>query len=197
MNNYMKKYIVGGFILCCIGFIACNSNTQRTSDPVERADSVNEAQNEMISDATDAREATSDFLVKAADCGMAEVAAGKIARDKSVNTDVKAFAAEMIKEHEAVNKEVKSLASRLNIELPATSGEDHQKKIAELGGKEVKNFDKAFMDMMISDHKKTLDLFKDAGEKTLDPDVKAFIIATIPTLESHLARAETVQKTLP
>ncbi len=189
----MKKYIVLGTIVC---LIACNSNTGNTADPVEKADSINEAQQDMVSDVSRAREATSDFLVKAADGGMAEVAAGKIAEDKALSKTVKDFAKEMIKEHEAINSEVKSLASQLNVTLPETSGEDHQKKIADLGGKDTKDFDKEFMDMMVSDHKKTLDLFRDAGEKTLDPDVKAFIIATIPTLESHLGKAETLQKTL-
>lgn len=187
----MKKYIVAGTIVC---LIACNSNPRNTSDPVEKADSINDAQQEMVSDVSRIKETTSDFLVKAADGGMAEVAAGKIAEDKAVSKDVKDFAREMVKDHEAANQKVKSLASRLNITLPATPGEDHQKKIADLGGKKVKDFDKDFMDMMVSDHKKTIDLFRDAGDKDLDPDVKAFVIATLPTLELHLAKAEAIQK---
>lgn len=189
----MKKYFVLGTIVC---LIACNSNTRNTADPVERADSINKAQQDMVSDVSKAREATSDFLVKAADEGMAEVAAAKIAEDKALRKEVKDFAKEIIKEHDSLNSEVKSLASQLSVTLPATAGEDHQKKIADLGGKDTKDFDKEFMDMMVSNHKKTLDLFRDAGEKTLDPEVKAFIIATIPTLASHLAKAETLQKTL-
>jgi len=189
----MKKYIVAGTIVC---LIACNNNPGNTADPVEKADSINDAQQEIVSDVSRTKEATSDFLVKAADGGMAEVAAGKIGEEKAASDVVKDFAREMIKDHEAANKEVKSLASKLNIALPATSGEDHQKKIADLGGKKAKDFDKDFMDMMVSDHKKTIDLFRDASDKALDPDVKAFVIATLPTLESHLAKAEAIQKAL-
>ncbi|MBX3253869.1 MAG: DUF4142 domain-containing protein [Chitinophagaceae bacterium] len=186
----MKTYIITGMIA---GLIACNSSN--TSDPVEKADSINDAKQEIVSDVSRTRENTSDFLVKAADGGLAEVAAGKIGEEKAVSKAVKEFASQMVKDHDAVNNEVKSLASKLNITLPETAGEEHQKRIADLGGKETKSFDKDFIDMMISDHKKTIDLFKDASDDALDPDVKAFIIATIPSLEAHLSKAEAIQKT--
>ncbi len=189
----MKKYIIAGTIIC---FTACNSNTANTADPVERADSINEAQRDMVADDTDVLESASSFLVKAADGGLAEVAAGKIAADKSVNKDVKDFAKEMIRDHEAMNNDVQSLAKKLNITLPASYSEDHQKKIAELGGKTAKEFDKDFIDMMVADHKKMIELFRDASDDNLDPGVRAFVIATVPALEAHLAKAELIQKTL-
>lgn len=49
---------------------------------------------------------------------------------------------------------------------------------------------------MVSEHKKTIDLFRDAGNKPLDPDVKEFIITTLPVLESHLAKAEAIRKAI-
>jgi len=172
---------------------ACNSNT---SGPVEKADSTNEAKQEIVSDVSKAKENTSSFLVQAADGGMAEVAAGKIGEEKAVSKTVKDFASQMVKDHEAVNSKVKSLASKLNITLPETPGEDHQKKIADLSVQKPKDFDKDFIDMMIADHKKTIDLFRDAGDKSVDPDVREFITTTIPTLEAHLAKADALKKVL-
>lgn len=186
----MKTYIITGAI---ITLIACNSNT---SDPVEKADSTNEAKQEIISDASKTNDNTGDFLVKAADGGLAEVAAGKIGEEKATRKAVKDFASQMVKDHDAVNSKVKSLASKLNITLPGAPGEDHQKKIADLAAKKAVDFDKDFIEMMISDHKKTIDLFKDASDKALDPDVKDFIIATIPALEAHLSKAEAIKETI-
>ncbi|MCC6287418.1 MAG: DUF4142 domain-containing protein [Chitinophagaceae bacterium] len=184
----MKTYIVTGAI---ISLIACNSNT---SDPVEKADSTNEAKQETVSDISKTKENTSNFLLKAADGGLAEVAAGKIGEEKATRKAVKDFASQMVKDHTAVNDEVKTLASQLNITLPGAFGEDHQKNIIDLGGKKAKDFDKDFMDMMVTDHKKTIDLFRDASDDDINADVKSFIIATIPKLEAHLAKADSLQK---
>lgn len=186
----MKLYLITGAL---ISLIACNSST---SDPVEKADSTNEIKQEIVSDVSKTRENTSNFLVKAADGGLAEVAAGKIGEEKAVSKGVKDFAGQMVKDHNAVNDEVKSLASKLNITLPGAPGEDHQKSIADLGGKKATAFDKDFIDMMVKDHKNTIDLFKDASDDDIDADVKAFVNATIPRLEAHLARADSLQKIL-
>lgn len=186
----MKTYIVTGVMIV---LIACNSNT---SDPVEKADSTNEAKQEIISEVSKTKENTSNFLLKAADGSLAEVAAGKIGEEKATQKAVKSFASQMVKDHTAVNDEVKTLASQLNITLPGAPGEDNQKMIADLGGKKAKDFDKDFIDMMVKDHKKTVDLFKDASDDDLHADVKSFIIATIPKLEAHLAKADSIQKAL-
>lgn len=186
----MKAYIVTTAI---ISLFACNGNT---SDPVEKADSTNEVKQEAVSDVSKTKENTSNFLVKAADGGMAEVAAGKIGEQKSVSKAVKAFASQMVKDHTAVNDEAKSLASQLNITLPGAPGEEHQKKVADLGDKKGKDFDKDFIDMMVADHKSTINLFRDASDDDIAPEVKSFILATIPKLESHLAKADSLQKAL-
>lgn len=186
----MKTYIV---TVAVISLLACNGNT---SGPVEKADSTNEAKQETVSDASKTKENTSNFLVQAADGGLAEVAAGKIGEQKAVSKAVKAFASQMVKDHTAVNEEAKSLASQLNITLPGAPGEEHQKKIAGLGDKKGSDFDKDFIDMMVSDHKSTIDLFRDASNNDISPEVKSFIIATIPRLESHLATADSLQKAL-
>lgn len=55
---------------------------------------------------------------------------------------------------------------------------------------------RAFMDMMVADHKSTIDLFRDASDDDIAPEVKSFILATIPKLESHLAKADSLQKAL-
>ena len=70
------------------------------------------------------------------------------------------------------------------------------KKAAEMSGKNGKEFDKDFMDMMVDDHKKIIDLFKDASDDDIDADVKTFINNTIPKLQEHLATADSIYKTL-
>ncbi|MGN6492741.1 MAG: DUF4142 domain-containing protein [Agriterribacter sp.] len=186
MKNAIPLLIAGALFA-----FSCNN---QPADPVETADSTNEAKQDQAPVESDVQKNTSDFLVKAADGGMAEVAAGKLGEQKASNKAVKDFAAMMVTDHTAANEEVKALATKLNITLPAAPSEEHQKKAADLSEKKAKDFDKDFMDMMVADHKKTIDLFKDASDDDINADVKAFISNTIPKLESHLAMADSIQK---
>ena len=127
---------------------------------------------------------------------MAEVEAGKLGEQKATEKLVKDFAAMMVKDHTGANAEVKALAEKLNITLPSAPSEEHAKKVADLNEKKPKDFDKDFMDMMVSDHKKTIDLFKDASDDDINTDVKTFINNTIPKLQSHLDAAESIRKGL-
>lgn len=185
------KYLTALIAFGALATVSCNNPP---ADPVERADSTNQAQEERAPVEAKTKENTSAFLVKAADGGLAEVAAGKIGEQKATNKAVKNFASEMVKDHTAANDEVAALASKLNISIPSAPSNDRQKNVADLGGKTAKEFDKDFMDMMVSDHKSTIDLFKDASDDDINQDVKVFIHNTIPKLEAHLAKADSIQK---
>lgn len=172
---------------------ACNNEGK---DSVEKADSANKAnmQDSAGAGGMTADQETIDFLVKAADGGMAEVQLGELAQQKATNASVKDFGAMMVKDHTMANDQVKALAAQRNITLPATIGDDNKKKADDLAKKSGKDFDKAFMSTMVSDHEKTIDLFKSGAEKSNDPDVKTFANNTLPKLQHHLDSARAIQK---
>ncbi|WP_336515436.1 DUF4142 domain-containing protein [Pollutibacter soli] len=171
---------------------ACNNQ----SDPVEKADSTNEVKQEQTNTDTKSVENTSNFLVKAADGGLTEVEAGKVGEQKATHKEVKDFAKMMVDDHSGANAEVKKLAAALNVTLPSAPSEENQKDVAKLNEKSAKDFDKDFMDQMVKDHKKTIDLFKDASDDDMNADVKAFVNSTIPKLQAHLDAAEAIRKKL-
>ena len=51
-------------------------------------------------------------------------------------------------------------------------------------------FDRAYMDHMVKDHKKDVAEFKTQAESGKDPQIKAFAAKTLPTLQEHLKLAE-------
>ena len=55
--------------------------------------------------------------------------------------------------------------------------------------------DRHYMEMMVDDHMKTLDLFRKAAQYD-DPDIKAFAAKTIPVLESHYKIANSLNASL-
>lgn len=139
---------------------------------------------------------SSNFAVKAADAGMAEVKLGEVAQQNASSPRVKAFGQMMVQDHSKANQELKSLASAKNVTLPDSVGEDHSKHIQDLSKKTGKDFDKDYIDMMVDGHQDVIDMFDKASKDLKDADLKAFATNTLPTLRAHLDSAKAVQESL-
>jgi len=193
----MKK-VTAALIVTALVAWACNSN--ETKDSVEKADSTNKSNMDSSgagNKATVTADAeTSEFLVRAADAGMAEVQIGQTAQSKAVNARVKAFAAMMVHDHSAANDKVKTIASQRNVTLPDSISSDHKKAMKDLEKKSGRDFDKAYMDAMVKGHEKVVDMFEKSGDKVNDTEVKTFINNTLPTIKAHLDSAKAIRKSL-
>lgn len=176
---------------------ACNDEGKDNKDTVEVADSVNQSREEKA-DSTGTVQAadteTADFLVKAADEGMAEVKLAELAKQKAAHAKVKGIGDMVSADHHKVNEEVKKLASERNVSLPATVGDDNQKDIDAIAAKTGKDFDKAYVRYMIKDHEEDIALFKRAIDNVNDADVRTFANNTLPKLQEQLDAFKTVQK---
>lgn len=166
------------------GVAACG-NKNRTEDSKEVAKDQNEAKFEdtKVEDDT-------DFAVGAADDGMFEVEAGKLAQTNAHSPAVKKFAQTMVDEHSKANDELKSLAEQKNISLPGALSDKHQKKYDDLASKKGVDFDKEYTSTMVSAHKDAVDAFKKEADKGHDNDVKMWASGKIATLEHHLEMAK-------
>lgn len=177
---------------------ACNSS----DDSVDKAKDMNDAKDStnMSSAKVDTmsvkpvNDDVADFAVKAANAGMTEIALGKMAVQKATAKDVKDYGAMLVKDHTAAAAELKSMAASKNITLPAVPADDMQKHIDALSKESGKDFDKDYINQMISDHKDVVDLFKDASLNSKDAEMKAFAAKTLPTLQMHLDKAQEIAK---
>jgi len=136
------------------------------------------------------------FAVAAADGGMLEVALGKLAEKKGVSPTIKKLGTQMVTDHSKANMELKALAAEKQIVLPDNMSEKCQKKVSDLTEKTGKDFDKAYADLMVSDHKDDIDEFKKESEKGNDAQVSAWAKNKVPVLEHHLMMAQDAQKKL-
>jgi len=189
--------------LIAAGFLTLYScgNNASNQDSVDSAKDVNDMKDTssmMNSNDTTARSTTpvdkdaADFAVEAASGGMMEVELGKMAQDKATDPRVKDFGAMMVRDHSAAGDKLKSIAASKNITLPATVSDDQKKDMDDLAKKSGKDFDKAYMNMMLDDHKKDVKKFEDAADKCKDPDLKTFASETLPTLRMHLDSAKAI-----
>ena len=129
------------------------------------------------------------FANEAAKGGMMEVTLGEFVETNGMNAKVKALGKMMKEDHGKANDELKSWAKMVNYSLPTNLDADQQKMVDDLKMKKGADLDKAYTDMMVTDHKKDIASFKkEASEGT--GDLKAFAAKTVPTLEHHLMKSE-------
>lgn len=127
-----------------------------------------------------------DFAAEAASGGMTEVELGKLAQQKGHNKRVKSFGSMMVMDHSKANNKLAALAAAKKITLPNVPNATGQKDIEKLSKLSGKDFDKAYVDDMIDDHKNDIKAFETATKHCKDPDIKAFAAKTLPVLKAHL-----------
>ena len=195
MKKIANYCLAGVFALFCF---SCNNGS---SDSTQAAKDSNAAK--MDSAAADSTKtaipstvskADQNFAVGAADAGMTEIQAGQLAQQQGTAKDVKAYGAMMVKDHTEAADKLKAIAAQKNITLPASVSTDMQKNLDDLKAKSGKAFDKAYIDMMVSDHKKVISAFEDESKNGSDADIRAFADSTLHTLHHHLDEAEKCKK---
>jgi putative membrane protein len=162
---------------------ACNQH-----DAVKEANTENAQKADSLSIAP-LDEKDSKFLTSAASGGMMEVELGNIAQQQAANSRVKEFGAMMVRDHSKANEELKKIAAEKQVMLPAAMSNHHQMMVEDLKKKTGKDFDKAYMAMMVDDHKEDIEAFNDAAGHAIDSDVRGFAGRTLPTLQTHLDSA--------
>ncbi len=136
-----------------------------------------------------------EFVLAAAQGGMAEVEIGKLAAERARSGEVKQFAQRMIDDHSKGGDQLKSIAESKSIALPTALTPKDQalhERLARLNGEA---FDRAYMRAMVTDHMKDVAEFRHESHDGHDPQVKAWATGILPTLEDHLKMAKTTKST--
>jgi putative membrane protein len=130
------------------------------------------------------------FVEKAAVGGMFEVKSSQLAQQMATDANVKNFAAHMVADHTKANQELMGLARQKGWQVPATLDQKHQEMLDQLGKNQSGQFDKAYMDIQVKAHDKTVMLFDKASKECQDADLKAWAVKTLPTLKQHQQMAK-------
>lgn len=136
------------------------------------------------------------FVDAAARGGMMEVMMGKLASTNGSSASVKSLGAMIEKDHTAANEELKSWAMNAKYTLPTAMNADQQMMYDQLKMKKGAEFDRAYVDMMVNDHKKDIAAFEKEVSSGQDAQVKAFASKTLPTLKKHHMEAEKVMTSM-
>ena len=178
--SYVLMIALAGYALQ-----GCNSASK---DAKESADSVNKAKDTSATSADTMKTVAGDakFATSAAAGGMAEIELSKLAQQKTSDAQIKKFAAMMEKDHSAAGDSLMAIAKKENITLPAAMDADHQKKYDDMSKLTGTDFDKAYVNLMVDDHKGALSLMQDEAKNGKDPALAAFAGKTATVVQMHL-----------
>ena len=131
------------------------------------------------------------FIEDAAASGMFELQAAQLAATKATDRAVKDYASMMADHHSAANKELMQMANSKGLELPAAPTRAMRRELEHLGKKTGSEFDREFVRKVgIDEHQRDVKRFQKASNDVKDPQLKAWIDKTLPSLEQHLAQAQ-------
>jgi putative membrane protein len=129
-----------------------------------------------------------------------DIDAGKLAKEKGANSEVKAFGEQMITDHTGVNKQATALVEKLNVK---PEDNDTSRSLKKAGDENLANlrklngaaFDRAYINHEVVYHQQVVD----AIDKTLLPnarnqDLKDLITKVRPAIVAHLEHAKEIQK---
>lgn len=193
----MKKiFFVAIAISTTITFQACQSADKKSSTTKDSVAGDTTMVNGVHtpgaeSTATGLDEEGGTFLRKAAVGGIMEIEAAKIALTNSNNADIKNFAQQMLTDHTKANKELKELAVKKKVITPDGLPADEQIHLDAMKKMKGAAFDKHYVEMMVTDHEKTVKLFEQ-GKQNKDSELKVWATNTLSTIEAHTAKAKEI-----
>jgi putative membrane protein len=183
---------------CALALAACNktpTETKGAATPAEQAATPDA--NPAATVPTPSNEAAAtDFVPKAAASDMFEIAAGKLALQRSSDPEIKKFAKEMIDAHTKSTAGLKAAltTSGSTVALPTDLPDDLKGKLDDLTKADAKDFDKTYVDGQIDAHHATLNLMQRYAQDGDVPAIKAFAAKLAPAVQEHLNMAEGLKK---
>jgi len=134
------------------------------------------------------------FIMNAIQGNLAEVQMGKLAQEKSQNSDVKAFGQQLVTDHNEANSKATAVAKDIGVDPPQEPSKKQKADYDKLSKLSGDAFDKQFAKHMVADHKKDIAEYK-ADSKKKDPTA-SYASDALPTLQKHLEMAQTLAKNL-
>jgi putative membrane protein len=136
------------------------------------------------------------FLAMAAQSDQNEIAMSKVAEEKATNPAVQAFAKKMVKEHTELTDKMKPFAESWGLTPPDGPDADHQKEINKLDGLSGADFDKEYIDDMVTDHTKALSAFTTEAKDTKDVKFRTAVLKGKTMVAAHKNMAYDLKKKL-
>jgi len=147
-------------------------------------------------DQTTVSPAEQDFMMKASQANQAEIDAARVAMHKTDNTDVRDYANMIESDHTRALEDLADLMKDKNVSQPKSEPQQAQQDISRMNNLGGPEFDREFVNMMVTDHQKAVEMFQDMQRIAQHSDVKKYVDDALPKLEMHLDKGRQLQSKL-
>jgi putative membrane protein len=138
----------------------------------------------VVSDAEFIRDVGADNTM------MVELA--KLAQDRAKDRQVREFADRLQLDHQRIQDQWNAMTQRQGIPFKPGMGPRHREKIERLKDVKGKNFDRAYMTLMIQQHQDEVSYWQKEGRASRSPQVRNLVDRGLPTLEQDLAESKRI-----
>ena len=198
----VTRFKVATLAVAAIAVAACSKKDSGASDTTAASSATTTDTSAMAASSTSSGGWTDANIFALLDeANVADSSEGAIAATKGTSAAVRNFGKLMVSDHHKLRVQGEALAKKLKI-TPTPPADDNipsdaQKEMDNLNSTaKGKDFDKAYIDGQVDDHKKVLDLAVKAMNQAQITEVKYLIQKAAPVVQSHLDKAESIQKTL-
>jgi putative membrane protein len=101
----------------------------------------------------------------------------------------------MVDDHSKANDQFKQVAAEKHVTLPTSISAKDKATKTTLEALSGDQFDRAYMEDMVKDHKQDVAEFQKASKSASDPQIKDWASQTLPTLQDHLKEAQRIAPT--
>ena len=173
--------VLAGLLLSVISTTRTNAGTEESSEKSSPNDSTSTLS------PTDQQ-----FIRRTATNSMIEVELGKLAGRKASNRDVRKYGQQMVDDHNKASDHLKQLAARKNLLIAHKPPAAASRAVSRMSRFSGQQFDNAYMAENLRVHKRDVEDFRRESKTTHDRDIRGFVAETLPILEDHLKKAETI-----
>lgn len=193
---------VAALAVAAMAVAACSKKDGGAADTTAASSTTTTDTSAIAASSTSAGGGWSDANIFALldEANVADSSEGAIAVTKGTSAAVRNFGKLMVSDHHKLRVQGEALAKKMKItSTPPVDDNippDAQKEMDNLNSTaKGKDFDKAYIDGQVDDHMKVLQLAVKAMGQAQSTELKNLIQKATPVVQSHLDKAESIQKT--
>lgn len=173
--------------LLFISFLTMMSCGGNEVDSKEIAQDLNKPKTDVT------RESDERFMVRAAEFSLQEVQISKLAQQRSITQELKDLARTLEDKYREAKSTIASVGIVKSIAVPAVPTQAAKDAYAQLDSVALENFDMAYLDMLIQDHKDAIRFFENETRGNHDADVQKLATQLLGDIREHLTNVESIQ----
>lgn len=181
------------FTIFCMALIVSCGPQERTE---QNQDTDTEATAEPVVIAEEDLQEDADYLVSAHINSQLQIALGKVAEEQSQSPQVQQFAQQIRQENQLIQHNIDALATGVGVEIEPALTPDYVAIVDSIQAYSGREFDMAFLDLVIEEHEEDIDRFTSISTRATNPIVRDMLTDNLEILRRRKNQAEELRNSI-